>query len=161
MTDQASSLREKVARIVDPHSWRRWPDEMPAPRGDIIAGQRRVRAPSLEIADLILNLPEIKAGIAEVEDGGVVVTMTMRGGGGGGGGDGGGGGTASPVLILWPTGHLEDPKPPEPGVVEELVVALKLVRDRFFPADQPERDRDLLWESVNAALSRTENRGDQ
>lgn len=30
---------------------------------------------------------------------------------------------------------------------------LKAVRDRFFPADQPERDRDEMWGMVNEALA--------
>jgi len=33
--------------------------------------------------------------------------------------------------------------------------ALTKVRDRFFPTWQPERDRDVLWNEVNAALSDT------
>lgn len=31
--------------------------------------------------------------------------------------------------------------------------ALTKVRDRFFHADQPERDRDLYWDLVNSALA--------
>lgn len=38
----------------------------------------------------------------------------------------------------------------------ELLEALKEVRDRFFPVDQPERDRDLMWERVNAAIAYAE-----
>lgn len=37
--------------------------------------------------------------------------------------------------------------------VERLRAALAVVRDRFFPASQPERDRDLHWQLVNDALS--------
>lgn len=36
---------------------------------------------------------------------------------------------------------------------ERLRAALAVVRDRFFPASQPERDRDLHWQLVNDALS--------
>ena len=36
--------------------------------------------------------------------------------------------------------------------IERLRAALTKVRDRFFPADQPERDRDLDWDLVNDAL---------
>jgi hypothetical protein len=35
---------------------------------------------------------------------------------------------------------------------DELLAALKLVRDRFFPEDQPVRDRDSMWGPVNAAM---------
>ena len=37
-----------------------------------------------------------------------------------------------------------------------LLEALTKVRDRFFPIDQPERDRDLLWYPVNAAIAAAE-----
>jgi hypothetical protein len=40
----------------------------------------------------------------------------------------------------------------------ELLEALKLVRDRFFPVDQPERDRDSMWEPVNAAIAKVEGK---
>lgn len=49
-------LREQIAAIIDPHSWKLWADNMAAMRGDIIAGQRRVRAASLKTADAILSL---------------------------------------------------------------------------------------------------------
>lgn len=39
--------------------------------------------------------------------------------------------------------------------IQELVIALTEVRDRFFPADQRERDRDLRWDLVNRALSKS------
>lgn len=35
---------------------------------------------------------------------------------------------------------------------DELVAALTAVRDRFFPADRPEADRDMMWDQVNQAL---------
>lgn len=35
----------------------------------------------------------------------------------------------------------------------DLVKALEKVRDRFFPADQHENDRDLLWDEVNEAIA--------
>ena len=38
----------------------------------------------------------------------------------------------------------------------DLYKALVQVRDRFFAADQPERDRDLMWGSVNAAIAKAE-----
>lgn len=34
----------------------------------------------------------------------------------------------------------------------DVLEALRTVRDRFFRADQPERDRDLMWDMVNDAL---------
>jgi hypothetical protein len=34
-----------------------------------------------------------------------------------------------------------------------LLAALEAVRDRFFPANQPERDQDMLWGPVNAAIN--------
>lgn len=37
-----------------------------------------------------------------------------------------------------------------------LLRALIRCRDRFFPANQPERDRDELWEPVNAAIKAVE-----
>lgn len=37
--------------------------------------------------------------------------------------------------------------------------ALEGVRDRFFPANQPERDRDLQWDEVNEALQSAEQQG--
>ena len=39
---------------------------------------------------------------------------------------------------------------------DELLAALKLVRDRFFPGDQPVRDRDSMWGPVNAAIAKAE-----
>ena len=39
---------------------------------------------------------------------------------------------------------------------DALLEALIKCRDRFFPADQPERDRDELWEPVNAAIKAVE-----
>ena len=39
---------------------------------------------------------------------------------------------------------------------DALLEALIRCRDRFFPADQPERDRDELWEPVNAAIKAVE-----
>jgi hypothetical protein len=39
---------------------------------------------------------------------------------------------------------------------DELLAALKLVRDRFFPEDQPVRDRDSMWGPVNAAIEKAE-----
>jgi hypothetical protein len=44
------------------------------------------------------------------------------------------------------------------AVNAELLDALKLVRDRFFPMDQPERDRDSMWEPVNAAIAKAEGK---
>ena len=41
----------------------------------------------------------------------------------------------------------------------ELLEALKVCRDRFFPADQLGRDHDLDWDIVNAAIAKAE--GDQ
>lgn len=38
------------------------------------------------------------------------------------------------------------------ALLEELVKC----RDRFFPADQPEQDRDELWGPVNAAIKAVE-----
>lgn len=38
----------------------------------------------------------------------------------------------------------------------ELLEALKKVRDRFFPADQPEHDRDIDWCSLNEAIKKAE-----
>ena len=39
---------------------------------------------------------------------------------------------------------------------DALLEALIKCRDRFFPADQPERDRDELWEPVTAAIKAVE-----
>ena len=39
---------------------------------------------------------------------------------------------------------------------DALLEALIKCRDRFFPADQPERDRDELWEPVTAAIKAAE-----
>lgn len=39
--------------------------------------------------------------------------------------------------------------------VKALEEALQKVRDRFFQANQPERDRDILWDEVNEALEAT------
>jgi hypothetical protein len=38
---------------------------------------------------------------------------------------------------------------------DQARMVLAKVRDRFFPADQPERDRDLMWEEVNTALKKS------
>ena len=40
------------------------------------------------------------------------------------------------------------------AAAEDLLEALTKCRDRFFPADQPERDRDLDWDLVNAAIAK-------
>lgn len=40
----------------------------------------------------------------------------------------------------------------------ETFEALKRVRDRFFPADQPERDRDEMWDMVNEVIAKAEGR---
>lgn len=45
--------------------------------------------------------------------------------------------------------------------VEGLRKALTMVRDRFFPADQDERDRDLMWDPVNEALASSSSKGDK
>ena len=39
---------------------------------------------------------------------------------------------------------------------DALLQALIRCRNRFFPSDQPERDRDELWEPVNAAIKAVE-----
>ena len=39
---------------------------------------------------------------------------------------------------------------------DALLEALIRCRNRFFPSDQPERDRDELWEPVNAAIKAVE-----
>jgi hypothetical protein len=39
---------------------------------------------------------------------------------------------------------------------DALLEALVKCRDRFFPADQPEQDRDELWGPVNAAIKTVE-----
>ena len=39
---------------------------------------------------------------------------------------------------------------------DALLEALVKCRDRFFPADQPEQDRDELWGPVNAAIKAVE-----
>lgn len=39
---------------------------------------------------------------------------------------------------------------------DALLKALIGCRDRFFPVDQPKRDRDLMWEPVNAAIKAVE-----
>ena len=39
---------------------------------------------------------------------------------------------------------------------DALLAALIGCRDRFFPVDQPKRDRDLMWEPVNAAIKAVE-----
>ncbi len=44
------------------------------------------------------------------------------------------------------------------AVNAELLEALKLVRDRFFPGDQPVRDRDSMWGPVNAAIAKAEGK---
>lgn len=44
------------------------------------------------------------------------------------------------------------------AVAPKLLEALIAVRDRFFPADQPERDRDLMWDPVNAVIAKAEGR---
>ncbi len=49
-------LREGIARVIEPGMWKLWPDDMAAPRGDIVAGQCRARAQSLTKADAILAL---------------------------------------------------------------------------------------------------------
>lgn len=38
----------------------------------------------------------------------------------------------------------------------DLLAALKVCRNRFFPADELERDRDLDWDTVNAAIAKAE-----
>ena len=42
----------------------------------------------------------------------------------------------------------------ERDTIAELVAALEVVRNRFFPANQSERDRDILWDLVNDALDK-------
>ncbi len=49
---------------------------------------------------------------------------------------------------------------PEQAAVEpvnaRLLSVLKAVRDRFFPADEPERDRDIQWDEVNEVIAAAE-----
>lgn len=40
-----------------------------------------------------------------------------------------------------------------PESSQKIRAVLEQVRDRFFPADQPEQDRDYMWDGVNEALS--------
>lgn len=50
-------------------------------------------------------------------------------------------------------GRAESPPSTPTAREQALEAALTKVRDRFFPADQPERDQDILWDEVNSALS--------
>lgn len=44
------------------------------------------------------------------------------------------------------------------AAADDMLAALKEVRDRFFPADQPRADRDLQWAAVNDAIAKAEGR---
>lgn len=53
--EEREGLREKIARIIDPHAWSLWADDGPFMWSDLTEGQWRVRADSLAKADLILS----------------------------------------------------------------------------------------------------------
>lgn len=63
-----------------------------------------------------------------------------------------GGDVPDPLPLTWKSFGAALPTPTA-GRADALERALTKCRDRFFPTDQPERDRDLMWDEVNSALS--------
>lgn len=58
-------------------------------------------------------------------------------------------------------GHVVRPLYDTPLDLEGVRAALEKVRDRFFPAAQPERDRDEMWDEVNCVLASLQPKQDR